>query len=169
MSKLMIALVVLLSLAVAGLFLAKHENARLRASLDRANNVASGQQTTITMLKNQLHVALTGADKTSWRRWHCVRNWRTPRSVKHSARKPSRGYSMKTKIFAAGTVLTCLMLCAGCTSARPAQTPVIVHNACPKVSLCPMPGSDPQKNGDLSADIRQLENALARCASRKND
>ncbi|STJ12261.1 LysB protein [Escherichia coli] len=51
MSKLMIVLVVLLSLAVAGLFLAKHENASLRASLDRANNVASGQQTTITMLK----------------------------------------------------------------------------------------------------------------------
>ncbi|HAG9674787.1 TPA: phage lysis protein [Escherichia coli KN1604] len=33
------------------------------------------------------------------------------------------------------------------------------------MSLCPMPGSDPQKNGDLSADIRQLENALARCTS----
>ena len=63
MSKLMIVLVVLLSLAVAGLFLAKHENASLRASLDRANNVASEQQTTITMLKNQLHVALTRADK----------------------------------------------------------------------------------------------------------
>ncbi|EON8502210.1 Rz1-like lysis system protein LysC, partial [Escherichia coli] len=61
---------------------------------------------------------------------------------------------MKTKIFAAGTALTCLMLCAGCTSAPPAQTPVIVANACPKVSLCPMPGSDPQTNGDLSADIR---------------
>ena len=30
-----------------------------------------------------------------------------------------------------------------------------------------MPGSDPETNGDLSADIRQLENALARCASRK--
>nr|WP_248698635.1 Rz1-like lysis system protein LysC [Escherichia coli] len=44
------------------------------------------------------------------------------------------------------------MLCAGCTSAPPAPTPVIVHNACPKVSLCPMPGSDPQTNGDLSAD-----------------
>ncbi|MEG9778037.1 Rz1-like lysis system protein LysC, partial [Escherichia coli] len=70
---------------------------------------------------------------------------------------------MKTKISAAGTVLTCLMLCAGCTSVRPAPTPVIVANACPKVSLCPMPGSDPQTNGDLSADIRQLENALARC------
>ncbi|HAV9543982.1 TPA: phage lysis protein [Escherichia coli] len=33
------------------------------------------------------------------------------------------------------------------------------------MSLCPMPGSDPETNGDLSADIRQLENALARCAS----
>lgn len=169
MSRLMIVLVVLLSLAVAGLFLAKHKNASLRTSLDRANNVASEQQATITMLKNQLHVALTVADKTSWRRWHCVRNWKTPRSVKLSARKPSRDYSMKTKISAAGMALTCLMLCAGCTSAPPAPTPVIVHNACPKVSLCPMPGSDPQTNGDLSADIRQLENALARCASRKND
>lgn len=72
---------------------------------------------------------------------------------------------MKTRIFAAGMALTCLMLCAGCTSVRPALTPVIVANACPKVSLCPMPGSDPQTNGDLSADIRLLENALARCAS----
>ena len=73
---------------------------------------------------------------------------------------------MKTRISAAGMALTCLMLCAGCTSAPPAPTPVIVANACPKVSLCPMPGSDPQKNGDLSADIRQLENALARCANK---
>ncbi|HDT5144874.1 TPA: phage lysis protein [Klebsiella michiganensis] len=27
-----------------------------------------------------------------------------------------------------------------------------------------MPGSDPVTNGDLSADIRQLENALKSCA-----
>ncbi|HHV0029271.1 TPA: Rz1-like lysis system protein LysC, partial [Escherichia coli] len=27
---------------------------------------------------------------------------------------------MKTRIFAAGMALTCLMLCAGCTSAPPA-------------------------------------------------
>ncbi len=27
-----------------------------------------------------------------------------------------------------------------------------------------MPGSDPVTNGDLSADIRRLENALAACA-----
>lgn len=37
-------------------------------------------------------------------------------------------------------------------------------NACPRVSLCPMPGSDPLTNGDLSADIRQLETALESCA-----
>jgi hypothetical protein len=42
--------------------------------------------------------------------------------------------------------------------------PVIVCNACPKVSLCPMPGSDPHTNGDLSADIRNLERALESCA-----
>ncbi|HFT4341785.1 Rz1-like lysis system protein LysC [Klebsiella quasipneumoniae] len=58
------------------------------------------------------------------------------------------------------------MLCAGCTSVPPVPTPppVIVYNACPKVSPCPMPGSDPLTNGDLSADIRQLENALKSCA-----
>ncbi|MEO3990253.1 Rz1-like lysis system protein LysC [Pseudocitrobacter cyperus] len=56
------------------------------------------------------------------------------------------------------------MLCAGCTGVRPAPAPLIVYNACPKVSLCPMPGSDPRTNGDLSADIRQLESALERCA-----
>ncbi|EGB39644.1 phage lysis timing protein LysB [Escherichia coli H120] len=47
MSKLMTVLVVLLSLAVAGLFLVKHKNASLRASLDRANNVASELRITV--------------------------------------------------------------------------------------------------------------------------
>ncbi|WP_371341472.1 Rz1-like lysis system protein LysC [Klebsiella quasipneumoniae] len=52
------------------------------------------------------------------------------------------------------------MLCAGCSSAPPVPMPppVIVYNA------CPMPGSEPLTNGDLSADIRQLENALKSCA-----
>lgn len=63
MSRLMTVLVVLLSLVVAGLFLVEHKNASLRASLDRVNNVASGQQTIITMLKNQLHAVLTRTDK----------------------------------------------------------------------------------------------------------
>lgn len=73
---------------------------------------------------------------------------------------------MKMTRFAAGIAMIYLMLCAGCTSAPPAPTPppVIVYNACPKVSPCPMPGSDPLTNGDLSADIRQLENALKSCA-----
>ena len=57
MSKLMIVLVVLLSLAVAGLFLAKHENASLRTSLDRANNVANGQQTDVYKRQCQYHAS----------------------------------------------------------------------------------------------------------------
>lgn len=71
---------------------------------------------------------------------------------------------MKMKPFAAGTALICLMLCAGCTTAPPVPPPVVVWNACPAVSLCPMPGSDPRSNGDLSADIRNLERALESCA-----
>lgn len=63
MSKLMTVLVVLLSLAVAGLFLVKHENASLRTSLDRANSVASGQQTTITMLKISFMLPSRGRQK----------------------------------------------------------------------------------------------------------
>ncbi|MFP1496955.1 Rz-like lysis system protein LysB [Escherichia coli] len=96
----MIVMVVLLSLAVAGLFLAKHENASLRASLDRVNSIASEQQTTITMLKNQLHVALTRASgKRAGAGGTASGTGERRKSVKHSARKPSRGSSMKTKIF----------------------------------------------------------------------
>ncbi len=47
---------------------------------------------------------------------------------------------MKTKIFAAGTALTCLMLCAGCTSARPAPTPVIVAQRLPESESLPDAG-----------------------------
>ena len=71
---------------------------------------------------------------------------------------------MKMKGYAAGIPLSCLMLSAGCTSAPPAPPPHIVYHACPKVSLCPMPASEPATNGDLSADIRRLEHALTACA-----
>lgn len=165
MSKLMIVLVVLLSLAVAGLFLAKHENASLRTSLDRANNVASGQQTTITMLKNQLHVALTRADKNE------LAQVALRQELENAAKREAQREKTITRLlnenedfrrwYGAGLPDAVRRL----HQPRPAPTPVIVANACPKVSLCPMPGSDPETNGDLSADIRQLENALARCAS----
>lgn len=71
---------------------------------------------------------------------------------------------MKTRRYAAGTAISCLMLCAGCTSEQAAPPPPVVYNACPKVSLCPMPGSEPVTNGDLSVDIRRLEHALTACA-----
>ncbi|WP_308344787.1 Rz1-like lysis system protein LysC [Serratia marcescens] len=52
----------------------------------------------------------------------------------------------------------------GCTSAPALPTPRIIYVGCPKVSSCQIPASHPATNGDLSADIRQLENALAACA-----
>ena len=71
---------------------------------------------------------------------------------------------MRMKRYAAGIATSCLMLCVGCTPAPVAPPPVIVYSACPKVSYCPMPESEPLTNGDLSADIRRLEHALAACA-----
>lgn len=50
----------------------------------------------------------------------------------------------------------------------PAQTPVIVHNACPKVSLCPMRAVTLNERR-FKCRYPAVENALARCASRKND
>lgn len=71
---------------------------------------------------------------------------------------------MKMKSCASGMALVCLMLCAGCTPAPVAPPPVIVYSASPKVSYCPMSESNPVTNGDLSADIRRFEHALAACA-----
>ncbi|WAT01033.1 Rz1-like lysis system protein LysC [Rouxiella chamberiensis] len=60
-------------------------------------------------------------------------------------------------------MLLCLMLLSGCKSAPPLPVPTIIYVGCPRVTSCPFPASDPKTNGDLSADIRQLEGALAAC------
>ncbi|HGM5279472.1 TPA: Rz1-like lysis system protein LysC [Serratia marcescens] len=52
----------------------------------------------------------------------------------------------------------------GCTNAPASPAPQIIYVGCPTVSPCQIPASRPATNGDLSADIRQLENALAACA-----
>ncbi|WP_253277626.1 Rz1-like lysis system protein LysC [Yersinia frederiksenii] len=55
------------------------------------------------------------------------------------------------------------MTLSGCTSAPRSPAPTIIYVGCPTVSSCPLPGSSPAVNGDLSADIRQLETALVAC------
>lgn len=164
MSRLMIALVVLLSLAVAGLFLAKHENARLRASLDRANNVASEQQATISMLKNQLHVALSRADKNE------LAQVALRQELENAAKREAQREKTITRLLNENEDFR---------RWYGADLPDAVRRlhqrpACTDASDCRqrLPESEPlpdagqsQTNGDLSADIRQLENALARCAS----
>ncbi|AYN27681.1 holin [Buttiauxella sp. 3AFRM03] len=56
------------------------------------------------------------------------------------------------------------MTLSGCTPVPPSPPPPVIYSGCPKVALCPIPASSPRTNGDLSADIRQLEGALANCA-----
>ncbi|MBU3893484.1 MAG: Rz1-like lysis system protein LysC [Serratia rubidaea] len=71
---------------------------------------------------------------------------------------------MKTRNCATGIALGCLMMLSGCSSAPPSPGPEITYAGCPKVSSCPIPGNHLATNGDLSADIRQLEHALIQCA-----
>ncbi|WP_255557285.1 Rz1-like lysis system protein LysC [Sodalis sp. dw_96] len=55
------------------------------------------------------------------------------------------------------------MLSAGCTNAPPLPAPQITYAGCPRVTSCPIPASQPNSNGDLSADIRRLEATLLAC------
>lgn len=56
-------LIILLLLAVAGLVWMKRENSTLTRSFEKANRVATGQKTQITMLRNQLEVAATARQR----------------------------------------------------------------------------------------------------------
>lgn len=71
---------------------------------------------------------------------------------------------MKTKHYAIGLTLLCLLMLQGCTSVPASPVPQIIYVGCPMVNPCQIPASRPATNGDLSADIRQLEDALAACA-----
>lgn len=55
--------IILLALAVVGLLWLRHENSNLRTSFEKANRVATEQKTEIGMLKNQLSVASSRADR----------------------------------------------------------------------------------------------------------
>lgn len=55
------------------------------------------------------------------------------------------------------------LLLASCTNVPTSPPPQIIYVGCPLVSPCQMPGSQPKNNGDLSADVRQLEAALLTC------
>ncbi|WP_265101939.1 Rz1-like lysis system protein LysC [Yersinia proxima] len=55
------------------------------------------------------------------------------------------------------------MTLSGCTSVPRLPAPTIIYVGCPTVTSCPLPGSNLVVNGDLSADIRQLETALVAC------
>ncbi|MGT3203546.1 Rz1-like lysis system protein LysC [Yersinia enterocolitica] len=56
-----------------------------------------------------------------------------------------------------------MLTLSGCTSVPHLPAPTIIYVGCPTVTSCPLPGSSPAVNGDLSADIRQLETALVAC------
>ncbi|MEZ0582545.1 Rz1-like lysis system protein LysC [Erwinia sp. STN24] len=70
---------------------------------------------------------------------------------------------MPTRHYAAGLLLLCLLTLSGCSRGPHSATPEIIWTGCPRVTSCPLPGNSLQTQGDLAADNRQLEAALASC------
>ncbi|MGB8928622.1 MAG: Rz1-like lysis system protein LysC [Pantoea agglomerans] len=70
---------------------------------------------------------------------------------------------MLIRLCVTGLLLPCLLMLSGCTAVRPSATPEIIWTGCPRVTSCPLPGNSLQSQGDLAADNRQLEAALASC------
>ncbi|WP_333603233.1 Rz1-like lysis system protein LysC [Pantoea eucrina] len=70
---------------------------------------------------------------------------------------------MQTRYSASGLLLLCLTTLCGCTPGRPLPAPEIIWIGCPRVTGCPVPANNLRTAGDLAADNRQLEAALASC------
>ena len=70
---------------------------------------------------------------------------------------------MHTRYSVTGLLLLCLTMLSGCTPAPPSPAPEIIWIGCPRVTSCPVPGNSLRTAGDLAADNRQLEAALASC------
>ncbi|MFJ5161105.1 Rz1-like lysis system protein LysC [Pantoea sp. NPDC088449] len=70
---------------------------------------------------------------------------------------------MRTRYYVTGLLLLCLTMLSGCTPDRPSPAPEIIWIGCPRVTSCPVPGNSLRTAGDLAADNRQLEAALASC------
>lgn len=157
-------LAVLLVLSVLGLLWLRHENGNLTRSFETANRVASEQKTTIGMLKNQLSVAGTLARRNE------SAQVELREQLAKASEEASRREQTITRLLneneafrrwynaALPDVVRRLHIRTACASAGDCGKRM------PEVSLCPMPGSDPKTNGDLSADIRRLEGALTACA-----
>ena len=70
---------------------------------------------------------------------------------------------MQTRYSVTGLLLLCLTMLSGCTPAPPSPAPEIIWIGCPRVTSCPVPGNSLKTAGDLAADNRHLEAALASC------
>ena len=73
---------------------------------------------------------------------------------------------MKTRIYAAGLTLLCLLTLSGCGNVRPSPEVQLTVNGCPRVTPCSLNPSAPRNNGDLNAMLDETEAAWAVCADK---
>ncbi|MBT1752879.1 Rz1-like lysis system protein LysC [Enterobacter hormaechei subsp. xiangfangensis] len=73
---------------------------------------------------------------------------------------------MRTKIYAAGLTLLCLLTLSGCGGVRPSPEVQLTVNGCPRVTPCSLNPSAPRTNGDLNVMLDETEAAWAVCADK---
>ena len=74
--------------------------------------------------------------------------------------------NVKTRIYAAGLTLLCLLTLSGCGTARPSPEVQLTVSGCPKVTQCRLDRSAPRSNGDLNQVLDETEAAWAVCADK---
>lgn len=73
---------------------------------------------------------------------------------------------MKTPRIVIGLLSLSLLQLSGCGSAPPLPAQQLTSSSCPPLTPCRLPASNPNRNGDLMADLHLVEKAWALCAAK---
>lgn len=73
---------------------------------------------------------------------------------------------MRTRIYAAGLILLCLLTLSGCENVRHSPEVQLTVSGCPRVTPCRLEQAAPRTNGDLNALLDETEAAWAVCADK---
>ena len=73
---------------------------------------------------------------------------------------------MRTRIYAAGLILLCLLTLSGCGNAPHSPEVQLTVSGCPRVTPCQLDQAAPHNNGDLNALLDETEAAWAVCADK---
>lgn len=73
---------------------------------------------------------------------------------------------MRTRIYATGLILLCLLTLSGCGNVRHSPEVQLTVSGCPRVTPCRLGQAAPRTNGGLNALLDETEAAWAVCADK---